>query len=105
MMLSGYQAIFLGIFAYIYGNQKNILEDSPRFSYIIERLTLENGATIGVSLSIIGLILILNNLRMWIYSGFTIAPINGVDVMSYTFFVMGMQTFLNSFFFSMLNRK
>ena len=104
-MLFGYQTIFLGIFAYLYGMHINILEYNPRISNVINRLTLENGATIGFLLSIIGLIMILNNLRIWIYSGLSFIPINGVDVMSYTIFVIGMQTFLNSFFFSMLNQE
>jgi len=94
LTIVGYQIVFFGFFANIY-EQRGL----PRF------LTLERGAIIGVAMCIFGFIYLLSSILRWIYSGFKILPSIEQDIMGFTFFVLGLQTFFSSFMLSIIAER
>ncbi|RLI44921.1 glycosyltransferase family 2 protein, partial [Candidatus Bathyarchaeota archaeon] len=101
-VLVGYQIIFLGLFAKLYGISVGVFNADKITKSILKRLSLEKGATLGLTIFLIGFLYALHLVISWITSGFKLLPLRGEDIIAFTLIVMGIQTIFNSFFLSMI---
>jgi len=101
-VLVGYQIIFLGLFAKLYGVSIGIFKADKITKFILKKLSLEKGATLGLTIFLIGFSYALHLVISWITSGFKLLPLRGEDIIAFTLIVMGIQTVFNSFFLSMI---
>jgi hypothetical protein len=97
LTIVGYQVAGLGLFAGIAGNPISAPSD-PLTEWVLERATLERGATLGVSMFALGGIYGAYLLTEWIASGSL--PLLTGDVLAVTAIVLGLQTIFFSFFMS-----
>jgi len=104
LAVSGYHLLFLGLAGKIYRTKKDMLSDRIA-NFVMERLSLERGATVGVIVFLIGFIYTINLLWKWVNSGFKSLPVLNQDVLAFTLLVIGLHTVFFSFFLSMLSEK
>jgi len=92
LTITGYQAVFFGLFAKVYRGK-----GMPLF------LTLERGATVGAVIFIAGAIYVGYLVLGWVSSGFRSLPPIQLDILGLTFVVLGIQTFFSSFMLSLIS--
>ena len=97
LTIVGYQVAGLGLFAGIAGNPISAPSD-PLTEWVLERATLERGATFGASVFALGGGYAAYLLAQWIDSGSL--PLLTGDVLAVTTIVLGLQTIFFSFFMS-----
>lgn len=91
LTIAGYQAVFFGLFAKVYGGNS-----MPRF------LTLERGATAGALMFVVGAVYVGYLVLGWVSSGFKSLPLIQLDILGLTFVALGIQTFFSSFTLSII---
>lgn len=103
LFISGYQIIFLGLFAKIYGVSNDLLDPDKITEFILRYVSLEKGATLGLIMLLVGLSYTLYLIWKWVGSGYL--PMRGEDMIGFTFLIIGLQTIFSSFFLSMIGSK
>jgi len=104
LAITGYQLIFLGLAGKIYRAKMDMMNDEI-VEFIVRKLSLEKGATIGLSIFLAGFIYAAYLVWKWMNSGFKSLPLVNQDVLAFTLLVIGLQTIFYSFFLSMLSER
>ncbi len=104
LAITGYQLIFLGLAGKIYRAKMDMRNDGIA-EFIVKRLSLEKGATIGLLIFLAGFVYTAYLVWKWVDSGFKDLPMLNQDVLAFTFLVIGLQTIFYSFFLSMLSER
>lgn len=104
-VLVGYQAILFALFTKIFAITEGLLPEDPRLKTLFKVLTLETGLAAGVLLQVIGGGCALYSVLLWNGHGF--GPMDPTSLMrvvacALAFIVLGVETALSSFFFSIL---
>lgn len=105
LVIVGYQVMFLGLFAKIYGVHVDLFDADRVAEFILKHASLEKGAIIGVIIFLAGFVYSVYLVARWVGSGFAALPLKGEDMIAFTLLVLGLQTFFNSFFLSMLSNQ
>jgi len=101
-ILVGYQILFLGLFAKLYGVSSGISNPDRITHLIMKKLSLEKGVIIGLGVFFTGFLYALYLVISWIGSGFKVLPLRGESIIAFTLIIIGIQTIFNSFFLSMM---
>jgi glycosyltransferase involved in cell wall biosynthesis len=106
--LMGYQAVVFSLFTKIFAISEGLLPEDPRLNRIFDYITLEVGVIIGVILMLLGLAGSIYAVAYW--SGQSFGPLDPVKTLRLVIpsaftLMLGFQTFLNSFFFSVLGLR
>ena len=101
-VLVGYQILFLGLFAKLYGVSSGIFNPDRITHFIMKKLSLEKGVIIGLGVFLTGFLYALYLVISWIGSGFKVLPLRGESIIAFTLIIIGIQTIFNSFFLSMM---
>ena len=101
----GYQIIFLGLFAKMYGVSNDLLDSDKITEFVSKYVSLEKGATFGLIMFLTGLSYTLYLIWKWVSSGYETLPIRGQDMISFTLLIIGLQTIFSSFFLSIIRGK
>jgi glycosyltransferase involved in cell wall biosynthesis len=102
LVIIGYQVIFLGVFAKIYGVKIGMFDPDRTTEFVSKNISLEKGAIIGLMIFLVGLVYSTYLVMTWITEGYVSLPLRGEDMIAFTLLVVGLQTFFNSFFLSMI---
>ena len=102
LLIVGYQVAGLGLFAGITGNPITSPND-PLTEWVVERATLERGATLGGSVFTVGGVYALYLTVQWLESGSL--PLLLSDVLAFTAIVLGLQTVFFSLFMSAIAER
>ena len=102
LLIVGYQVAGLGLFTGIAGNPITSPND-PLTEWVVERATLERGATLGGSVFTVGGVYALYLTIQWLESGSL--PLLLSDVLAFTAIVLGLQTVFFSFFMSAIAER
>jgi len=105
LVIVGYQVMFLGLFAKIYGVHVDLFDADRVAEFILKHASLEKGAIIGVTIFLVGFVYSAYLVARWVGSGFAVLPLNEEDMIGFTLLILGLQTFFNSFFLSMLSNR
>ncbi|MDL0137975.1 glycosyltransferase family 2 protein [Halobacterium salinarum] len=99
LMLVGYQVASLGVFATVASDPIQ-RPDDPLTEALVERLNLEQMASVGSVLALGGTAYAGWLVYQWANTGFTQLPMVTGDVVAFTAIVIGVQTVFNAFFLS-----
>lgn len=99
LAISGYQVGSLGVFASVAGDPVREGQH-PVMGWLLERLRLEHGATLGLALFAGGSVYATYLVVQWLTSGFVELPLLMEDVVAFTAIVLGVQMVFSSFFMS-----
>jgi hypothetical protein len=104
-VLVGYQAILFALFTKIFAITEGLLPEDPRLNKLFQVFTLETGLAAGILLQVIGGGCALYSVLLWNGHGF--GPMDPTSLMrvvacALAFIVLGVETALASFFFSIL---
>lgn len=104
LMILGYQLIFLAAFAKIYA-LTHLEEKNIKLEKLLKYITIERAGTIGLLISICGLIIYVLIFTKWINTGF--GSLNEIknSIVALTLIVIGVQTLFSSFMLSVLSIK
>ena len=102
LFICGYQVIFLGLFAKIYGISHDLLDPDKITEFTSKYLSLEKGATLGLIMFLVGLSYTLYLIWKWVDSGYKALPVRGENMVAFTLLVIGLQMIFSSFFLSMI---
>ena len=105
LLIAGYQILYLGIFAKIYGIHMDLLNPDKVTFFILKHFSLEKGVILGLLIFLAGFIYSGFLVARWFKSGFTVLPLRGESMIAYTLVVIGLETFFNAFFLSMLSSR
>ncbi|MEM2925452.1 MAG: glycosyltransferase [Methanocellales archaeon] len=101
----GYELTMLGLFASVYGKQRDLFDLDSISRALLNRVSLERGLIVGFGLFAIGFAYSLHLFFKWIDSDFKVLPLHGENMIGYTLLVIGLQTIFFSFFLSLLAEK
>ena len=104
LAIAGYQIIFLGLAGKVYRAKMDMRSDRIT-EFVVKRLSLERGATIGLLIFLAGLAYTVYLVWRWVCGGFKDLPMLNQDVLAFTLLVIGLQTIFHSFFLSMLSER
>jgi len=99
LLLVGFQALSMGVFATVTSNPIRKPSD-PLTGWLVDNLRLERGATAGLALFGSGAVYAGYLATRWIASGFTRLPLLMADIAAFTAIVLGLQTVFSAFFMS-----
>lgn len=102
LTIVGYQVVFLGLFAKIYGVRHGLRGHDRITGFISDHISLERGVMIGLVIFLTGFIFILGLLWNWAKSGYADLPLVEHDIVLLTMVVIGLQTVFYSFFLSVI---
>ena len=102
LAIVGYQIIFLGLFAKIYGVHHGLKKRDKTTEFISKQLTLGRGVAAGLVIFLAGFVFTLYLLRNWALSGYTDLPLVDQDIAGLTLLVIGLETIFYSFFLSVI---
>ena len=105
LVIVGYQVMFLGLFSKIYGVHVDLFDADRVTELILKHASLEKGAIIGVTIFLAGFVYSGYLVAKWVSSGFAVLPLKEEDIIAFTLLILGLQTFFNSFFLSMLSNQ
>ena len=103
--ISGYQLLLLGLAGIVYAHKADITSENGIVNALLNKLTLEKGATIGFAIFLIGFVYAAYLVWNWISSGFGNLPLLKQDILAFTLLVVGLQTIFHSFFLSLLSER
>jgi len=104
-MVLGYQTVFFGVFAKLYGVVKGYLPQNPWLASVMRRFSLERGIWAGLAIALIGLGFLVAGLVRWQAAGFGPMEYPGTlrqVIPAVTFLTLGAQVIFASFFLSIL---
>jgi hypothetical protein len=104
----GHQSVFFAIFAKLFAIGEGLLPEDPRLQRFLKLANLEKGLLIGAGSLVIGAVLLIVSVNQWRLHDF--GPLNYAETMRWvipgvTITMLGFQTLLNSFFFSILSMR
>ena len=102
LTIVGYQVVFLGLFAKIYGVRHGLSGHDRITGFISDHLSLERGVMMGLAIFFTGFTFILCLLWNWAKSGYADLPLVEHDIVLLTMVVIGLQTIFYSFFLSVI---
>ena len=102
LAIVGYQIIFLGLFAKVYGVHHGLKKRDRITEFISRNITLARGGTAGLAIFLAGFIYTWYLLLKWIESGYTNLPVFDQDIAGLTLLVIGLETIFYSFFLSVI---
>jgi hypothetical protein len=102
LAIVGYQIIFLGLPAMVYGVHHSLERRDGVTEFILKHITLARGSTVGLVIFLAGLGYTLHLLLNWIGSGYKNLPMLDQDTAGLTLLVIGLQTIFYSFFLSVI---
>lgn len=107
-ILLGHQSIFFAIFAKLFAIGEGLLPEDARLQRFLKLANLEKGLLIGAGSLLMGVVLLLAAVNQWRLQNF--GPLNYAETMRWvipgvTLTMLGFQTLLNSFFFSILSMR
>nr|QNO46329.1 undecaprenyl-phosphate 4-deoxy-4-formamido-L-arabinose transferase [Methanosarcinales archaeon ANME-2c ERB4] len=102
LTIVGYQVVFLGLFAKIYGVRHGLRGHDRITRFISDHLSLERGVMMGLVIFFTGFTFILCLLWNWAKSGYADLPLVEHDIVLLTMVVIGLQTIFYSFFLSVI---
>ena len=102
LAIVGYQIIFLGLSAKVYGVHHSLERRDGVTEFILKHITLARGSTVGLVIFLAGLGYTLHLLLNWIGSGYKNLPMLDQDIAGLTLLVIGLQTIFYSFFLSVI---
>ena len=102
LAIVGYQIIFLGLFAKIYGAHHGLKKRDQITEFISKQFTLARGVTVGLVIFLAGFVYTLHLLLKWIETGYTDLPVFDQDIAGLTLLVIGLETVFYSFFLSVI---
>jgi hypothetical protein len=97
----GYQVVTLGVFAAVADDTIKCPED-PLTNAVVDHLSLERGATLGLGLFGGGAGYAGYMVVNWVRSGFTAVPFTIGSIVAFTAIVIGVQTVFSAFFMSVV---
>ena len=103
--ISGYQLLLLGLAGMVYAHKADIAPENEVVDTLLDRLTLEKGAGVGLTIFLIGFAYAAYLVWNWISSGFGSLPLLKQDILAFTLLVIGLQTVFHSFFLSLLSER
>jgi hypothetical protein len=103
LTMVGYQIGQFGVFSSLTGNPVRAPND-PVTETILDVLTLERGALLGLTLVGVGTGYVAVAISQWIAGGYLALPALLTDVIALISFVLGIQTVFGSFFISALQK-
>jgi len=95
----GYQVASMGAFATVSGDPIR-KPDDPVTEFVVDRLSLERGATAGIVVGGAGAVYAGYLVVTWAQSGFTSVPFTVASLLAFTAIVIGVQTVFSAFFMS-----
>lgn len=104
-ILCGYQSILFSIFTKTFAINEGLMPEDPRMNRFFERVNLEKGLLAAFVAVLIGLCLLLTAINQWRLTGFghlDYARTMRFVIPGATLTALGFQTFLSSFFVSIL---
>jgi hypothetical protein len=107
-LLIGVQFVFFHSFVKIYGVTSGLIPSDRKFENIFRFFTLERGLLVGIIISLLGAIVMIQNFHSWSSTGFSdLEPSSFVRrVLSGILpFVLGIQIIIFSFIFSIIGIK
>jgi len=107
-ILLGHQSIFFAIFAKLFAIGEGLLPEDPRLQRFLKLANLEKGLLVGAGSLLMGAVLLIASVNQWRLQNF--GPLNYAETMRWvipgvTMTMLGFQTLLNSFFFSILSMR
>jgi len=102
--LVGFEVASLGVFATVAGDPIRKPTD-PVTSWMVDNLTLEWGATVGVAVFGVGAVYAGSHLFDWVTSGYAALPSLSADIAAFTAIVLGLQITFSAFFMSAVAEK
>ena len=102
LAIVGYQIVFLGLFAKVYGVHHDLEKQDRITESISKHITLARGSTVGLVIFLAGFVYTLHLLLNWIGSGYKNLPVLDQDIAGLTLIVIGLQTIFYSFFLSVI---
>jgi glycosyltransferase involved in cell wall biosynthesis len=102
LVIVGYQVIYLGLYAKVYGVRADLFDTDRVTKFIFRHVSLERGAILGLVVFLAGFAYSLYFVTRWVSSGYSVLPLNGEDIVAFTLLTIGLQAFFNSFLLSML---
>lgn len=97
----GYQIATLGVFATVTGDPIKKPAD-PLTNLVVDHLSLERGATLGLGVFGIGAVYASYLVVTWAQTGFTAVPFTMASLGAFTAIVIGVQTVFSAFFMSVV---
>ncbi|MEM2511380.1 MAG: glycosyltransferase family 2 protein, partial [Candidatus Methanomethylicia archaeon] len=101
-LLTGFQLIFLSLFAWSYGAK---YRSSKFMNSVLKHLKLERGILIGLVALLMAIIYLTILFINWLNSGFTVLPLRGEDIIAFTSLTLGLQIIFNSILISGMTEK
>ncbi|MBW2690799.1 MAG: glycosyltransferase family 2 protein [Deltaproteobacteria bacterium] len=102
LTIVGYQVVFLGLFAKIYGVRHSLRGHDRTTEFIAAHLSLERVVMMGLAIFFTGCTFILCLFWNWAKSGYVNLPLVEHDIVLLTMVVIGLQTIFYSFFLSVI---
>nr|WP_217353105.1 glycosyltransferase family 2 protein [Haloprofundus sp. MHR1] len=99
LTLVGYQVASLGAFSTVASDPIQKAND-PFTTWLIQRVSLERGATIGLGIFGVGAAYAAVVVGRWIRGGFATVPVVETNILAFTAIILGVQIFFGSFFLS-----
>lgn len=97
LTIVGYQVVYLGVFATIFGDPISGPNDRVT-TWIADHVNVELEAIVGLALFAVGGAYAVSMVFEWATSGFVALPLLNNDVVAFTAIVIGIQTVFQSFF-------
>jgi len=101
LTIVGHQATGLGIFSTLASDPVRRPED-PATNWIINHMSLERGAFVGLGLFAGGGAYAVSLLYRWVAGGYEVLPALTHDVLAFVLIILGLQTIFSSFFIYMI---
>ncbi|MFN3383914.1 MAG: glycosyltransferase family 2 protein [Archaeoglobaceae archaeon] len=105
LLLCGYNIIFFGLFAAIYGHRRDIVDLNGLVGKIISKLSLERGIAIGLAVLLLGVLYTSYLVLQWANTGFKFLPPAIENFLAFVLLVLGIQTILASFLLSFVSER
>ena len=105
MLLVGYQAVLFAFFTKVFAITEGLLPEDPRLNRLFKFCNLETGLAAGILLQLAGVAAVIYSVMLWNGHGF--GPMDPTSLMRVVacavgLILLGVQTALASFFFSIL---
>lgn len=107
-IIAGYQSILFAALARIFALTQGLVPADPRLTRLFERVNLEKGLLVGAAATIAGITLLLIAVNAWRLQDFGDLDYSRTmrqAIPGTTLTLLGLQTILSSFFFSILGLK
>ncbi|MEM0203248.1 MAG: glycosyltransferase [Archaeoglobaceae archaeon] len=105
LLLCGYNILFFGFFAAIYGSKRDLIDSNGFVEKIISKLSLEKGIIFGLAILFLGVLYTSYLVFQWASTGFRFLPPTTENFLAFILLVLGLQTILASFLLSFVSER